>query len=371
MLAKVLKLVLSTLRDKDDCRILAGLPRRFFVVDSFDEVVHFLKKHSRRMSPCKDLRTFDFTTMYTTLPQADLCSKVSLALREAVQYTASNSRSTRGGGTANFRFFFDQSRPAQWTTATHSTSNQSVIFAPEEIVSVLNTVVTNTFAQSGGKVYHQIQGLPMGTNSAPLIANLYLYYYESARIDGLVAANSPSARDFNLFFRLIDDILIMDCPLADELFLPTSATQGMYPVAGIQLEETTVCKTRSPAVHFLGMHLSGTGDKLAVKVFDKRREFPFSVIAYPHATSNIPSSVKKGVLISQLHRFARICTAVDDFILNATYLIRQLHCRGYGVGQLLHLLSFFLRLHNPYSRPHTLISRAIRINCLLEGGELI
>ena len=37
----------------------------------------------------------------------------------------------------------------------------------------------NVYVQSDGMVYQQIVGIPMGTNGAPLIADLFLYCYES------------------------------------------------------------------------------------------------------------------------------------------------------------------------------------------------
>lgn len=74
------------------------------------------------------------------------------------------------------RYFFDPSKPAQWTTSPASTSAQSVIFTYEDVLLALKTD-SNTYAESGSKVYHQVRGLPMGTNSAPLIADLYLHYY--------------------------------------------------------------------------------------------------------------------------------------------------------------------------------------------------
>ena len=36
----------------------------------------------------------------------------------------------------------------------------------------------NIYVQFDGMVYQQIVGIPMGTNCAPLIADLFLYCYE-------------------------------------------------------------------------------------------------------------------------------------------------------------------------------------------------
>ena len=36
----------------------------------------------------------------------------------------------------------------------------------------------NIFIRFGSKVYRQIVGIPMGTNNAPLVADLFLFCYE-------------------------------------------------------------------------------------------------------------------------------------------------------------------------------------------------
>ncbi len=52
----------------------------------------------------------------------------------------------------------------------------------------------------------------MGTNSAPELANLYLYFYESSYIDKLSSADHALARTFHLtpHFPPFDDLLTAD-----------------------------------------------------------------------------------------------------------------------------------------------------------------
>ena len=45
-------------------------------------------------------------------------------------------------------------------------------------VKLLLFLMENMYVQFGGMVYQQIVGIPMGTNCAPLIADLFLYCYE-------------------------------------------------------------------------------------------------------------------------------------------------------------------------------------------------
>ena len=45
----------------------------------------------------------------------------------------------------------------------------------------------NIFVVFGGKVFQQIVGIPMGTNCAPLLADIFLYSYEAEFIQSLLS----------------------------------------------------------------------------------------------------------------------------------------------------------------------------------------
>jgi hypothetical protein len=54
----------------------------------------------------------------------------------------------------------------------------------------------------------QVVGIPMGTNCAPLLADLFLYSYESESLQKLVKDKKiHEARAFNFTYRYIDDVL--------------------------------------------------------------------------------------------------------------------------------------------------------------------
>ena len=47
-------------------------------------------------------------------------------------------------------------------------------------------LVDNIFVVFVGKVFHQTVGIPMGTNCAPLLADIFLYSYEMELIESLL-----------------------------------------------------------------------------------------------------------------------------------------------------------------------------------------
>ena len=44
---------------------------------------------------------------------------------------------------------------------------------------MLDFLIDNIFVTFGGGVFQQTVGIPMGTNCARLLADLFLYYYEA------------------------------------------------------------------------------------------------------------------------------------------------------------------------------------------------
>jgi hypothetical protein len=70
-----------------------------------------------------------------------------------------------------------------------------------DIFNMLEFLIDNIFVMFGGRVFQQTAGIPMGTNYAPLLADLFLYSYEADFIQGLLKKNEKKlARSFNFMF---------------------------------------------------------------------------------------------------------------------------------------------------------------------------
>ena len=72
----------------------------------------------------------------------------------------------------------------------------------------------NIYIQVGNKIFRQMIGIPMGTDCASLLANLFLFYYEYKFMKvKLKHNNSQIAKNFSNTFRYIDDYLSLTIPL--------------------------------------------------------------------------------------------------------------------------------------------------------------
>ena len=76
---------------------------------------------------------------------------------------------------------------------------------------MLEFFIDNIFVMFGERVFQQTVDIPMGTNCAPLLADLFLYSYEADFIQELLRKNEKKlARSFNFTFRYIDDVFSLN-----------------------------------------------------------------------------------------------------------------------------------------------------------------
>ena len=73
---------------------------------------------------------------------------------------------------------------------------------------MIEFLVDNIHARFSGQLFRQTVGIPIGTNCAPLLADLFLYSYENEFLNKLIKEGKRKlARKFNLSYRYIDDLI--------------------------------------------------------------------------------------------------------------------------------------------------------------------
>ena len=97
-------------------------------------------------------------------------------------------------------------------------------------------LIDNIYVSIGNRVYRQCVGIPMGTDCEPLLANLFLFYYEYKYMKNLITNNIILAKKFNNTMRYIDDLLTLNNTQFD------AAIQDIYPQE-LQLKKTTESAT--------------------------------------------------------------------------------------------------------------------------------
>ena len=209
---------------------------------------------------------------------------------------------------------------ATWNECKRTSyKKRSKIFSVPDLKALVSFVVFNTFVCNRGSVLNQHLGIPMGTNSAPELANLYLYSFESSYIDKLISTDHALARSFHLSFRLLDDLLSADNS-QHGVFATCLEDGGVYP-------KSLMCGLTSKSdgiVQFCGLTVTARPDGFDISVYDKRSSFPFHVRNYPHSDSNIPRSILYSAFVGQLHRFYRLSSTLNAFRSCVIDLCRKL-----------------------------------------------
>ena len=162
-------------------------------------------------------------------------------------------------------------RDKPYFVKNHSDSKKK--YSEVDIIRMLEFLIDNIFVVFGGRVFQQTVGIPMGTNCAPLLADLFLYSYEADFIQGLLKKNEKNlARSFNFTFRYIDDVLSLNNSKFSEF------VDRIYPNE-LDIKDTT---DTAKSASYLDLHLEIDSDgRLKTRLYDKRDDFNFPIINFP------------------------------------------------------------------------------------------
>ena len=135
--------------------------------------------------------------------------------------------------------------------------------------------------------------------------------------------------------RYLDDLLNIDNPYFEGM------VNRIYPPE-LQLNKANTSDTEAP---FLDLHLSISNGFVSSKIYDKRDDFDFDIVNFPFLDGDVPRSTSYGVYVSQLIRFARVCSHVADFNARNKSLTAKFLQQGYRYHKLRKTFSKFYRRH--------------------------
>ena len=109
------------------------------------------------------MSTSDFSMRYTKIPH----DKLTYVLNEITDFAFK-------GGTRDYVTVYNSG--AFWSQSKSKTGRS---YSLQEIKSCLEFLINNSFFQVGSKIFRQVIGIPIGSDPAPFVANLLLFFYES------------------------------------------------------------------------------------------------------------------------------------------------------------------------------------------------
>ena len=106
--------------------------------------------------------TFDFSNLYTKLPH-----KLLMVVNSLIDFCFDGGEN---------KYFTVKNRGARWVK---NTKDNVICLNKQQIKDAVASLLFNCYFTVGPKIFRQITGIPMGSDPAPLFANLFLYFYES------------------------------------------------------------------------------------------------------------------------------------------------------------------------------------------------
>ena len=129
------------------------------------------------------------------------------------------------------------------------------------------------------KLCRQIVCIPMSTNCAPLVADLFSFCYERDFMTSLSDVKQAEIIEaFKSTCRYLDDILNIDSPYFDGM------VNRIYPFE-LQLYKVNASNNEAP---FLDLYLSISNGFVSSKIYDKRDDFDFDIVNFPFLMVTFP-----------------------------------------------------------------------------------
>ena len=158
----------------------------------------------------------------------------------------------------------------------------------------------------------------------------------------------------------LDDLRKIDNPYFAQM------VSQIYPTE-LQLNRMNPTDTKAPS---LDLDFSITNGIVSTKIYNKRDDFNFEIVNFPFPYEDVPRSPPYRVLVSQLIRFARICSHVDIFNNLYNFFTSKLLKQGYRYYELRKAFSKFYNRHSELVVKHyiclkTLLQQSIIRTCIL------
>ena len=142
------------------------------------------------------IQTFDFSTLYTSIPHDLLKSLMNSIINNAFKQKNGATRCSHIKVCRNKSYF------------TSDPLNGDNKYTANDIYKMIEFLVDNIYVTFGGQLFRQMVGIPMRTNCAPLLADLFLYSYENEFLDKFIKEGKRKlARKFNLSYCYIDYLI--------------------------------------------------------------------------------------------------------------------------------------------------------------------
>ena len=275
-----------------------------------------MKESNRLNNYDKNIITYDFETLYTKIPHNKLKRNIKTFISTLFEYKKR-------------KYINISSKSAQFSDKVSKHGS----FTELEIIHQIDFTIDNCFISYNHLVFKQTIGIPMGTNCASHLANIFLHIYEKTFICKLMEeGNIEYISKLGTIFRYQDDLINFgNSNIANDIL------NNIYPKDMI-IKNTNLSSNN---VTYLDLAITMKDDQYHYKSYDKRKDFNFSIINFPNLQGNIPNNPAYGVFTSQIILYCATNMHIEDFKKDIMELIIKLIQKGYCRYKLLNTFKQF------------------------------
>ena len=319
-LLKVFQLVAKTMQTHSKYKCNFSNTKAFWVIKNAEDIRTDITNLNNK-GKGSSVYSFDFSRLYTNIPHDLLRENIKFAVEEAFKVKA------------DMEYIKVNKKSATW--AKSKPKNTKVLYLScTDIYEMLGYLLDNIYVKYRGNIFRQIIGVPMGTDCAPDLANLFLFVFEYKYVMNLISTGDSDMRLLRFVYRYIDDLLILN----DNGNFANIYTD-IYP----DMMELKSTGSSAQHVSFLDMDIKALGNRFKYTLYDKRNDFEFKVISLPNLSGNIPINQAYGTFYSQIVRIFNANNTSDLFINNIKTLTDKLCKQGFNRRILFAYIDRFIR----------------------------
>ena len=268
LLSKCLKLVKEQWRRKCNTEKWKRKTKleKCWIVKSTEDVLRKIDRANER-NKAKDVGSFDFSTLYTKIEHEALLAEMKWLIRGAFEDSGKKKIAV-------------YSKEAKWVDQGREGTKT---VDEKELIEMVEYLVTNMMIIYGDKVYSQWIGIPMGTDCAPFLANLYLFALEYKWMTKIEEEND------------VEKLRILENSWRSRYI------DYFFSINGTELLEEE-----------LGELYRGLRRRTR-RITNKRDDFPFEARRFPDLEGNVHHRRAHGMVMGQVGRFVKSNDTVARF----------------------------------------------------------
>ena len=201
-----------------------------------------------------------------------------------------------------------------------------------ELLSSFKLCVSQNYFKFNNKFYSQSQGVPMGSPLSPLLAEIFMNYFETQFLHSKI----PLIKYIHSWYRYVDDVFCIWTGTHRQLHQLLHHLNSVYPTIQFTLEVE-----HNNSINFLDLTISKSQNNLVFDIYRK----PTQTDSIIHATSQHPLSHKHAALHSLIYRLIKTPLSPSNYNKELNTIKQIAFNNGYSPSLVNNILENKIKKH--------------------------